>query len=372
MQKRCGTPGYVAPEVILSRKYGVKCDIFSSGVLLYFVISGRMLFRADKGETVMNNTIHRQLNFSRHARLESLSSGCKTFMSSLLTKQPERRPTAQEALSLIFDVPANFNSNPSSNSDTSLATPRGQTPTQSRVNSSCSAVTSCSNGVDSMTTGDRMEKALPALKSAHRDNGSSSSSTGKESHDVRRTSGRGQRPYRDNVSTSSTGMDSHDVRCGGGRRPWHDNVSSSSTGMDSHDVRCGSAGRPRAAHQDNLNHSSSGSEGHFGARRYPWHDNASTSSTGMDSHDVRNANGHRRRLSCPNSGAASSSGATDMVDLRCTSGTATRSSVELESPRLQNEAPAPKSAYPGVRSPAVQRHRYSRAASETSGSTRAD
>jgi len=99
MQKRCGTPGYVAPEVILGKKYGVKCDIFSSGVLLYFVISGRMLFRADKGETVMNNTVHRQLSFTRHTRLESLSSGCKTFMGSLLAKQPERRPTAQEALS---------------------------------------------------------------------------------------------------------------------------------------------------------------------------------------------------------------------------------------------------------------------------------
>ena len=32
---QCGTPGYVAPEILKKQTYGTKVDIFSAGIILY-------------------------------------------------------------------------------------------------------------------------------------------------------------------------------------------------------------------------------------------------------------------------------------------------------------------------------------------------
>ncbi len=42
--KKCGTPGYVAPEIFKTKTYDVKIDVFSLGVVFYIFIFGRMPF----------------------------------------------------------------------------------------------------------------------------------------------------------------------------------------------------------------------------------------------------------------------------------------------------------------------------------------
>ena len=37
MFKRCGTPGYVAPELLQDKIYDFKIDIFSAGVLMFIM-----------------------------------------------------------------------------------------------------------------------------------------------------------------------------------------------------------------------------------------------------------------------------------------------------------------------------------------------
>lgn len=47
-QTQCGTPGYVAPEIIMEQPYGKECDYWSIGVVLYILLSGSPPFFEDE------------------------------------------------------------------------------------------------------------------------------------------------------------------------------------------------------------------------------------------------------------------------------------------------------------------------------------
>lgn len=36
----CGTPGYVAPEILMQKPYGKECDYWSIGVVTFIMLSG--------------------------------------------------------------------------------------------------------------------------------------------------------------------------------------------------------------------------------------------------------------------------------------------------------------------------------------------
>jgi|LauGreDrversion4_2_1035121.scaffolds.fasta_scaffold50290_2 serine/threonine protein kinase len=44
---KCGTPGYVAPEILRSEGYNANCDIFSLGSLMFNLLTGFYLFSGD-------------------------------------------------------------------------------------------------------------------------------------------------------------------------------------------------------------------------------------------------------------------------------------------------------------------------------------
>ena len=35
--KRCGTPGYVAPEILTDQEYDTQVDVFSAGIIMYML-----------------------------------------------------------------------------------------------------------------------------------------------------------------------------------------------------------------------------------------------------------------------------------------------------------------------------------------------
>ena len=47
LKLRCGSPGYVAPELLRNEGYNCSADVFSAGVIFYAILTGRSLFQGN-------------------------------------------------------------------------------------------------------------------------------------------------------------------------------------------------------------------------------------------------------------------------------------------------------------------------------------
>jgi serine/threonine protein kinase len=95
MVRRCGSPGYVAPEVLKSETYGCKVDCFSIGVLLHILLVGRGPFH---GKTVEEMLVRNLQCNVKQRRLAHLSERAQDLVLSLLNPDPRQRPSAAECL----------------------------------------------------------------------------------------------------------------------------------------------------------------------------------------------------------------------------------------------------------------------------------
>ena len=59
----CGTPGYVAPEILNREKYGTKVDMWSMGVILFIMLGGYPPFYADNPRELLRLTKKGQFEF---------------------------------------------------------------------------------------------------------------------------------------------------------------------------------------------------------------------------------------------------------------------------------------------------------------------
>mmetsp|Transcript_25599 Transcript_25599/g.44700 ORF Transcript_25599/g.44700 Transcript_25599/m.44700 type:complete len:524 (+) Transcript_25599:346-1917(+) len=107
---RCGSPGYVAPEVLDKQPYDFKVDIFSAGVVLYIMLSGRSPFPGETAREVLKRNLEGRIDFKTQ-ELDHVSIEFVKFIQNLTQVDPERRPTASQALqSRLFHPSGNFDS----------------------------------------------------------------------------------------------------------------------------------------------------------------------------------------------------------------------------------------------------------------------
>ena len=96
LDEMVGSPYYVAPEV-LKRKYGVECDVWSAGVILYILLCGLPPFWGDNEKAIFESIMVGHLDFSE-APWPSISAPAKELIKQLLTKDVKARLTIEQAL----------------------------------------------------------------------------------------------------------------------------------------------------------------------------------------------------------------------------------------------------------------------------------
>ena len=90
-----GTTYYMAPEVILG-DYDEKCDVWSLGVILYVLLSGRPPFWGYTDRVVKSAIVNDPLSLNGKEWLSVSTSG-KDLVARMLTKDQSRRISASEA-----------------------------------------------------------------------------------------------------------------------------------------------------------------------------------------------------------------------------------------------------------------------------------
>ena len=86
----CGTPAYVAPEILQKTPYGPQVDIWALGVVFYLMIAKVLPFQhADKKQTF--KLIKKQDPDFSHEKFTYVSKECVDLINKMLIKDPSER-----------------------------------------------------------------------------------------------------------------------------------------------------------------------------------------------------------------------------------------------------------------------------------------
>jgi len=98
-----GTPFYTAPEILFNKGHGPPVDLYACGVVCYALLSGRLPFEGEEDETSADETAnvwHMMAEGVVHfpdIYWSNVSKDAKSFVASLLSFDPDRRPSAKQA-----------------------------------------------------------------------------------------------------------------------------------------------------------------------------------------------------------------------------------------------------------------------------------
>lgn len=97
LSKQCGTPGYVAPEILENKLHGTPVDMWSFGVILFILLAGYPPFYDSDQKNLYRKIKSAAYEF--HPKYWStISDEAKDLINKLLVVNPLRRYTADQAL----------------------------------------------------------------------------------------------------------------------------------------------------------------------------------------------------------------------------------------------------------------------------------
>eukprot|EP00977_Amphora_coffeiformis_P006560 scaffold1404_cov166-Amphora_coffeaeformis.AAC.27 len=97
LTKQCGTPFFVAPEILLRKGYDQQSDMWSVGCIIYLLLSGNLPFMGRSQKELFRKIVAGKFEFEAKD-WDGVSDDAKDLVRRLLVLDPDQRMTAAEAV----------------------------------------------------------------------------------------------------------------------------------------------------------------------------------------------------------------------------------------------------------------------------------
>ncbi|KAK3082773.1 hypothetical protein FSP39_005075 [Pinctada imbricata] len=97
LKAMCGTPEFIAPEVVNYEEVGLQTDIWSLGVICYVLLSGLSPFMGDSDIETLANVTRGDFDYDDEA-FDEISGTAKDFINKALIKDKIKRMTVDQCL----------------------------------------------------------------------------------------------------------------------------------------------------------------------------------------------------------------------------------------------------------------------------------